>query len=73
VSRRYVQFRHLTWEGRVTWCWYRLRGVLLQPAPEGERCIMGGPIGEDIRCPRPVVNGGWWCSRCARRIARAER
>lgn len=53
---------HLTWRGRVSWAWYAIRRVFLRPAPEGDRCIMGYPIGEYVRCPRRIADDdGLWC------------
>ena len=47
--------RHLTWRGRVSWVYYRLRGVFIEPAPPAERCFMGAPVGPDVHCPRYAI------------------
>lgn len=60
------QLWHCTWRGRAEWVWYRIRERFVVPAPAHRRCIMGYPIGPDMRCPRGVVDDGLWCRRHAK-------
>lgn len=53
--------KYLTWRGRMSWLYYRVREVFVTPALPEERCFMGAPIGPDIQCPRRA--DGLWCKR----------
>ena len=65
--RQFVEeLSHLTWSGRLSWAYYAIRQRFVTPAPEGDRCIMGYPVGAHLRCPRRSDRGGLWCARHAR-------
>jgi hypothetical protein len=57
--------RHLTWRGRREMAWYSIRRLFVTPAPADERCIMGYPIGDHVRCPRRALGDSLWCQRHA--------
>lgn len=51
----------LTRRGRLSVLYYAIRRCFVPPA--GDRCYMGAPIGDHVRCPRPTTIGGIWCRR----------
>lgn len=55
--------RYLTWNGRVSWLFYKIRRRFIAPAPNMDRCVMGYPVDADVRCPRFAVGDGMWCKR----------
>lgn len=61
--------RHLTWRGRLSVVYYALRRLFISPACADDRCFMGAPIGEYVRCPREAVEDEFWCRHHARRVA----
>lgn len=55
-------FAHLTWRGRLSMAYYAARRLIVTPAPEADRCIMGYPVGEHVRCPRRAIGTSYlWC------------
>jgi hypothetical protein len=58
------EWRHLTRNGQACWIWYRLRRLIVQPAPSADRCFMGSPVGEHVHCARRGQPGSLWCRRC---------
>lgn len=57
------ELRHLTWRGRASWAYYVIRRVFVSPPPSMDRCIMGYPIGDHVRCPRRAEGDLLWCKR----------
>lgn len=55
----------LNWSGRRSVVYYALRRLVVAPAPDDDRCFMGAPIGDEVRCPRRAVKGRIWCRRHA--------
>ena len=51
----------LTRRGRLSVLYYAIRRRFVPPAED--RCYMGAPIGDHVRCPRPTTIGGIWCRR----------
>jgi hypothetical protein len=51
----------LTLRGWLSVAYYRLRRLFVTPAPAGDRCYMGAPIGDDVHCPRHAFDGSPWC------------
>lgn len=54
----------LTNQGRLAAVTYAIRRIFIRPAPEGERCIMGYPVSEAVRCPRHIADDDQdqlWC------------
>lgn len=56
-----IDLLHLTWRGRLSMLWYRLRRLVVEPAPDEDRCFMGAPIGEHAWCPRFAPPDSPWC------------
>lgn len=61
-----VADKGLTLKGRAAVVYYRLRRLVVRPAAYYERCIMGYPVGEHVRCPRRVHGDALWCRKHGR-------
>lgn len=61
ISTTWEDFVHLTPRGRVSMIYYALRRLIVAPAPHGDRCFMGAPIGRHVWCPRRADRTGPWC------------
>lgn len=60
TSVRQLWYMH-TWGGRLSIIYYWLRGLFIEPAPDGRRCFMGAPVSDEVHCPRWTDAGALWC------------